>query len=79
MNEGSNYDEIRAHAITNNELWMKEIEIIKPDVIICGGTFSIVQEILGFESTKCGSGALFGKALDTLFVDFYHPMYRIVL
>ncbi|ANS76115.1 hypothetical protein AWM70_17260 [Paenibacillus yonginensis] len=73
----SNYEEIKEHAIMNKELWMREIEIIKPDVVICGGTFPIVQEILGFEATTCDSGALIGKAMNTLFVDFYHPMYRV--
>lgn len=52
----SNYEEIREHARKNKELWVKEIEIIEPDVIICGGTFPIIQEILGFEATTCGSG-----------------------
>lgn len=73
----SNYEEIRRHAIANKELWMKEIEIIKPTVVICGGTFSIIQEILGFETKTCDSGAQIGEALNTLFIDFYHPMYRI--
>lgn len=73
----SNYEEIKEHAEKNKELWMKEIEIIHPDVVVCGGTFSIIQEILGFEATPCGSGVLTGKALNTLFIDFYHPMYRI--
>jgi hypothetical protein len=73
----SNYEELKAHALDNKNLWMKEIEIINPDVVICGGTFSIIQEIVGFDATKCDSGALIGRHKNTLFVDFYHPMYRI--
>lgn len=73
----SNEVEIREHARINKNLWMKEIEIINPDLVICGGTFSIVKELLGFEITKCDSGADVGKALNTTFVEFYHPMYRV--
>lgn len=73
----SDYEVLRKHAIDNKELWTKEIEIIRPDIVVCGGTFQIVQEILGFEYKKCASGANFGQAIGMKFLDFYHPMYRI--
>lgn len=73
----SDLKEIREHAKKNKELWVREIEIIQPDIVICGGTFDIIQDILDFETKTCGSGAKIGKALNTTFVDFYHPMYRI--
>jgi hypothetical protein len=73
----SDYEMIKKHALAEVELWTKEIEMIQPDVVICGGTFSIVREILGFDYQVCGSGACYGKALNTIFVDFYHPQYRI--
>lgn len=73
----SDFHEIREHAQKNKELWVREIEIIQPDVVICGGTFDIIQDILGFETTTCDSGAKIGKAVNTTFIDFYHPMYRI--
>ncbi|WP_144513390.1 hypothetical protein [Bacillus sp. FJAT-22090] len=73
----SDMEIIKAHAIANKELWLKEIEIIGPNVVICGGTFSIVQELLGFEITTCDSGARVGRYNDMLFVEMYHPMYRI--
>lgn len=68
---------IKSHAIADRELWTTEIEIIRPDFVICGGTFGIVQEVLGFEPSISPSGACTGKALNTLFIDFYHPQYRI--
>jgi hypothetical protein len=71
------YEVIRQHAFAEKELWTKEIEIIKPDVVICGGTFGIAQEVLEFEAISCGSGALYGKSLNTIFIGFYHPVYRI--
>lgn len=73
----SNPEEIKEHARLNKVLWMKEIEIMNPDIVICGGTFSIIQEILGFEVTECDSGANIGKYEDRIFIDFNHPMYRI--
>lgn len=73
----SDLEVIRKHAMDNKELWTSEIEIIRPDIVVCGGTFPIVQEILGFENKQCASGANFGQAIGTKFLDFYHPMYRI--
>ncbi|MCL6585559.1 MAG: hypothetical protein K6T72_03430 [Anoxybacillus sp.] len=73
----SDYEIIRKHAIDSKELWTSEIEIIRPDIVICGGTFPIVQEILGFDYKPCASGANIGQALGTKFLDFYYPMYRI--
>lgn len=73
----SDYEVIKNHALTNKDIWTSEIEIIKPDVVICGGTFPIIQEILEFDSLKCGAGALYGKALNTTFIGFYHPQYRV--
>ncbi|EIM08439.1 hypothetical protein A1A1_00943 [Planococcus antarcticus DSM 14505] len=73
----SNLKEIKEHARFNKALWMKEIEIMNPDIVICGGTFSIIQEILGFDVTEFDSGANIGKYEDRLFIDFNHPMYRI--
>lgn len=73
----SKYEVIKKHALEHKDLWTKEIEIIQPDIVVCGGTFQIVQEILGFDYKPCASGANIGQALGTKFLDFYHPMYRI--
>ncbi|MEK3720580.1 hypothetical protein [Paenibacillus sp. FSL H8-0034] len=73
----SNYAVIREHAINNVVLWTSEIEIMKPELVICGGTFEIVKEVLGLHTTVSPSGKQVGKALSTTFVQFYHPMYRI--
>jgi hypothetical protein len=73
----SNYDEIKQYAARDKDLWSKEVEIMKPDIVLCGGTFSIVCDLLGFEVLQGPSGADYGKALRTVFVDFPHPMYQI--
>jgi hypothetical protein len=73
----SDYEVIKNHAITNKDLWTREIEIIQPDVVVCGGTFPIVQEILKFDCQKCRSGGYYGKALNATFIGFCHPQYRV--
>ncbi|MFA6807848.1 MAG: hypothetical protein WCR27_02525 [Eubacteriales bacterium] len=67
------YELVKEHARENIELWTKEIEIIKPDIVVCAGTYPVVQDILGFESSECKSGVNYGKALNTMFMDFHHP------
>ncbi len=41
--------EIKYFAEKDSELWQKELEIMNPDLIICGGTFGIVINILHLE------------------------------
>ncbi|PIC86116.1 hypothetical protein CSV72_09880 [Sporosarcina sp. P20a] len=73
----SNMADVKSYAIVSKELWIKEIELINPDIVLCCGTFSIVREILDFQTEVCESGALYGDAFGTRFVEFTHPMYRI--
>jgi len=60
----------------------KEIEIIKPDIVICGGeqVFDFAQEIFCGEvcSMKVTDGTRFRyfKNEDMVFLDFYHPSCR---
>lgn len=73
----SNMDEFLLQAEYAKELWMKEIELMNPDVVVCCGTFSVVKSVIGFQTEVCDSGALYGDALGTRFVEFMHPMYRV--
>lgn len=63
----------------------KEIEIISPSVVICGGTYSYAKMIykkhddFGAEHTmKCGSKYFVSKS-GLRFVDFVHPSVRVTL
>ncbi|PID23622.1 hypothetical protein [Sporosarcina sp. P7] len=58
----------------SKELWMKEVELINRDVVVCCGTLSVV----GFQPEVCDSSALYGDALGTRFVEFMHPMYCVI-
>lgn len=73
----SDHSAIKKYAERDKDLWIREIEIMGPDVIFCGGTFDIVQDILSFKIQKGPSGADYGQYGETVFVDFAHPMYRI--
>lgn len=73
----SNMDDVKAYAMASKELWIKEIELINSNIVLCCGTFSIVREVLGFQTEVCDSGALYGDAFGIRFVEFTHPMYRI--
>ena len=43
----SNMRRIREHAVMAIDLWKSELEIMRPDIIICCGTFRIVTDLLG--------------------------------
>ncbi|WP_078543531.1 hypothetical protein [Litchfieldia alkalitelluris] len=73
----SNMEDIMTHAKEQLDLWTQEIEIMKPDLVICGGTYSIVAELLALQNQVSPAGTNYGKALNTTFIDFYHPAYRI--
>ena len=61
------------------EVLKKEIDIIKPDVVICGSNqvFDFAQEIFneGVLELELSNGDIFRyfKSQKTLFLDFYHP------
>jgi len=75
------YEEISAYAITDAEEIIREIELIDPDIIICGATFSDINTITGNTMIKGSnenwfyySDAIGGK--ERLFIDYYHPANR---
>lgn len=73
----SDMADILSYAKHSSELWTKEIKLINPDIVVCCGTFSIVKEVLDLQTEVCESGALYGDAFGTRFVEFVHPVYRI--
>jgi hypothetical protein len=77
----SNPDEIRDWAARTRELWLEEIEILDPSIIICGGTFRIVEPLLSLQRRHSGSGVDFavlpGGNRERILVDFVHPAARM--
>ena len=77
-------DEIAAYGINDKDFIKKEIELIDPDVIICGGSVTIntLDEIYDKSIIKKPSDLVafyFSDIIggkERLFIDFYHPAVR---
>lgn len=70
---------------SNKKLWTEEIRIMAPDLVICGGTYGYIKDLLSFSEVDLPiqSGWYKYYAVKNLgthqctFLDFYHPAYRI--
>lgn len=69
----SDMDEIRSFALADKEFIIEEINFIDPDVIVCGNTFSILQEVLSTQSKPVSNDGYIHKIDGKVFVDFWHP------
>lgn len=55
----------------------KELELINPDIIVCGYTFGMLKEILGEELEINGTvDTMYGFWRDKLIIDYFHPACR---
>ncbi len=75
----SDMSEIASHAHANASEWFEEISIIRPDIVVCAGTYSIAKEVLGSRIHSmgvCKSGAEYLILNDRILIDFPHPTYR---
>jgi hypothetical protein len=69
----SNHDRIVEVYRNSKDLLQKQIEMLRPNVIICGGTFPIIRYGLeGVKLVKFGSVNYFVHE-GTMYVDAYHP------
>ncbi len=75
--------DIRMHTLKDKELWIKELEIMNPDIIVCCATLPYIQHILGLECKLVSkdklapNGYYYAKweinGHNALLVGFYHP------
>lgn len=76
----SNMKVIRKCAEETVGLWKQELEIMDPEIILCGRTYRIVTELLGLKHKQMASGLWYSiwQRCDrcSLVVQFYHPSYR---
>jgi hypothetical protein len=82
----SKYYEIRKHAWMDKDLWQTELQIMDPDIVICGGTYSIITKILGLERhficrTNNSKRSFYYSTWtlnnhQVLIFNFYHPAVR---
>ncbi|ADQ03903.1 hypothetical protein Calow_0304 [Caldicellulosiruptor owensensis OL] len=74
----SNYDDIFNHAEKYKNEWLEEIKIINPHLIVCGGTFDIIREVLKINNIMtCDSGAKYFLKDERVFLKFPHPAYQV--
>ena len=76
----SNYREIRESAAKTVSLWTAELEIMRPGMLLCCGTFRIVTGLLGLQTSQTDAGpryAVWRRAGgDSLLLQMYHPASR---
>lgn len=78
----SQYEVLKKHAQdpSNAELLRKEMDVLAPQVVICGGTFDFAREIWGqgaqVEMLPSGAACFFADG--RLFLQFVHPMWYSV-
>jgi hypothetical protein len=71
----SNYYEIQEHYNRSKEIIKKQLSLINPEIIICGGTFKLIKEDFGIGHPLVPNND-FGYLLgNQLFINAYHPSY----
>lgn len=75
----ANEEEIREAARKDWDFICREIAIIDPKIIICGGTFNFFRELCSeWEIRELGNGGNRAyKFGDRVVIDFVHPSYRV--
>ena len=77
----SNDDEIRAYARADREEIIREIELLDPDIIVCGATAGALDSICGgfISQEHCDNWYYYSDVIggrERLFIDYYHPANR---
>lgn len=70
----SDDDDLRVYAEQDKDLLKKELEIINPDIIVCGYTFGLLNTVLGDElNAEKTWDTMYGFWKDKLVIDYFHP------
>ena len=76
----SNYEEIEAYASADSNAIKKQLEIIAPNIIVCGSTFKPLNHIYDSkirpQGTDCDNWFYYTDVISgnkTLVIDYYHP------
>lgn len=71
---GSDYEDLKAYAEEDKAELKQELEIIRPDIIVCGNNLSLLKIVLGEElQNEYTWDTMFAWWNDTLVIDYYHP------
>lgn len=70
----SNNNDLEFFAEQDKNMLKEELEIINPDIIVCGYTLRLLETVLGdeLESDKTRD-TMYGFWKDKLVIDYYHP------
>jgi len=80
----SNHTQIKTHAKAEREIWLKELEIMSPDIIITGNVYHTVIDNLGLEKVFLANldgrsyyySILKSDNINAIILDFWHPNNR---
>lgn len=77
----SDEGEIKAYAKADKEEIIRELEILDPDVIVCGGTAGALDSICDgrIKAKHCDNWYYYSDVIgsrERLFIDYYHPANR---
>lgn len=72
----SDNDEIKRVAARDKELILEQLEIINPDIVICGGTFHLIKDILISSSEQLDKDKRCYRINNRIWIDFCHPSAR---
>lgn len=79
-NPTSNDADITKHAEENKISLLREIEIVQPRIIVCGGTMKYLEKILGTKRNSICDNWYYwfdiGNSKDVLVLDYCHPAFR---
>ena len=74
----SNYDEILRAAEKYGEITLKEIDLIAPNIVICGGTYDIAKQMCNVKADELcilPCGAEYFVRNGAVFLQFVHPFF----
>ena len=74
--ERSNIKEIKKYADSDFEFLHEEFKLINPEVVVCGGTFSIIKELFEINSHSINNDGKIYFANGRFFIDYWHPAAR---
>lgn len=70
----SKYDDLKKYAEEDKEEIRRQLEIINPEIIVCGNNSSLLKVVLGDElNDKDTWDNMIAMWNDTLVIDYYHP------
>ena len=74
QNPGRQYEDLKKYALEDRLEIKRELEIIQPDIIVCGNNLSLLKLVLGEELQNDDTwDNMLALWKDTLVLDYYHP------